>query len=211
MDNIKLQDLFNVPIVYDVRAIGKLPNFIKLELEKTDESSLIEAYCYIAQQGNYLDIGELFTELQINVFNDNSYRLIFRGNAANCKKQPFTARFVFYNALHKILGEDDKGAEYFTLTDLAILQFGGERLFSKWWRNSDAMFDLISIDEPVEFSIDSHFITELLNVEIENTPELCKIKRQDATQPMSNLQQSQNSGCLSVIIIAVILSALFAI
>lgn len=100
MNKIKLQDLFYVPLNLSIEEISKCPDFIKLDIDEGD-SSRVSAYLYTAPNGNYLDLGKLFTELQINVFNDNSYRLIFYGNVVNCKEQPFTARIVFYNALHK--------------------------------------------------------------------------------------------------------------
>ena len=155
------------------------------------------------------------TEVKINVFDDDSYILIFRGDAKNCTSELTGNRILFYNALHKILGEDSQGAKQFSLEDFTKLQSGSEWVYAKDWNGYEASLDYLGIDNGIELSLRSSIINRCLNTEIDWTQELCIISNDE--QPIARSEtnklshNSSNSGCLSVIIIAIVLSVFFAI
>ena len=208
MDKLTLQTLFGFPLVPDEQTYAGM-------IELPVQGHVKKSFYYTPQYGDYLDLGNLFTEVQINVFDDDSYILIFRGDAKNCTSELTGNRILFYNALHKILGEDSQGAKQFSLDDFTKLQSGSEWVYAKDWNGYAASLDYLGIDNGIVLSLRSSIINRCLNTEIDWTQELCLISNDEQPIVRSETNKlshnSSNSGCLSVIIIAIVLSVFFAI
>ncbi len=214
MDKIKLQNLFGFPLIIKEQDCV---NLTKMPIS----GSIKKSYLHTAPKNNYLDLGNLFSEVVINFFEDGSYKLIFRGDTNNCKKELTANRVLFYNALHKILGEDSEGAKSFSYTDFINLHSGSKWIYTKVWDNYGASLDYLGPDMGLELVLESQVIDKKSNIEIDLTPELYSIHK--PTQPSTkNNAKSQNKkgkkGCLKTskillllwLLVSLILSALIS-